>query len=46
MPKEGHTTCGGKGLEATCGPALWEGVNRWVDTRIVWLLEAKDYIYM
>ena len=20
MSKEGHTTCGGKGLEATCGP--------------------------
>ena len=28
------------------GLSLWEGVNRWVDTRIVWLLEAKDHMYM
>ena len=28
------------------GLSLWEGVNRWVDTRTVWLLEAKDYMYM
>ena len=28
------------------GLSQWEGVNRWVDTRTVWLLEAKDYMYM